>query len=181
MHTCAHDSEEEPEIRELASKTWHAMKRTAKAGQRRTLPDMQVGTPPGGMGTTARSLPAAPPSSRQRRVRSSVHASHVRRCPPHPARAAARPRRRPQEIDALFKGVKQNCVVYFLDETFEELAYDASTTVMEAVEALAGQIKLENYQTFSLFAVQKVGGGCTPQGGAICGFLLYVGPAGVLL
>lgn len=62
-----------------------------------------------------------------------------------------------QEIDALFKGVKQNCVVYFLDETFEELAYDASTTVMEAVETLAGQIKLENYQTFSLFAVHKVG------------------------
>ncbi len=27
----------------------------------------------------------------------------------------------PQEIDALFKGHKQNCVVYFLDETFEEL------------------------------------------------------------
>lgn len=47
-------------------------------------------------------------------------------------------------------------MVYFLDETFEELQYDASTTVMEAVEALAGQIKLENYQTFSLFAVQKV-------------------------
>ena len=36
------------------------------------------------------------------------------------------------------------------------LQYDASTTVMEAVEQLAGQIKLENYQTFSLFAVQKV-------------------------
>jgi len=54
--------------------------------------------------------------------------------------------------------VKQNCVVYFLDETFEELAYDTSTTVAEAVECLAGQIKLENYQTFSLFAVQKVGG-----------------------
>lgn len=62
----------------------------------------------------------------------------------------------PQEIDALFKGQKQNCVVYFLDETFEELQYDASTTVMEAVEHLAGQIKLENYQTFSLFAVSKV-------------------------
>ncbi|KAL4451514.1 hypothetical protein ABPG75_007176 [Micractinium tetrahymenae] len=107
VHTCAHEAEEEPEIRELASKTWHAMKRTAKAGQRRTLPDMQ-------------------------------------------------------EIDALFKGVKQNCVVYFLDETFEELAYDASTTVMEAVEALAGQIKLENYQTFSLFAVHKAKGAAEP-------------------
>ena len=61
------------------------------------------------------------------------------------------------EIDALFKGTKQNCVVYFLDETFEELQYDCSTTVVEAVEALAAQIKLENCQTFSLFAVQKVG------------------------
>ncbi|KAL4428851.1 hypothetical protein ABPG77_005289 [Micractinium sp. CCAP 211/92] len=107
VHTCAHDAEEEPEIRELAGKTWRAMKRTAKAGQRRTLPDMQ-------------------------------------------------------EIDALFKGVKQNCVVYFLDETFEELTYDASTTVMEAVEALAGQIKLENYQTFSLFAVHKSKGPAEP-------------------
>lgn len=101
VHTCAHDAEELPEVRDLATKTWQAMKRTAKAGQRRTLPDMQ-------------------------------------------------------EIDALFKGAKQNAVVYFLDETFEELSYDASTTVMEAVEQLAGQIKLENYQTFSLFAVQKV-------------------------
>lgn len=76
-----------------------------------------------------------------------------------PCRARPAPWRAPQEIDALFKGVKQNCVVYFLDETFEELTYDASTTVMEAVEALAGQIKLENYQTFSLFAVHKVGAG----------------------
>ncbi|PSC75171.1 kinesin-like calmodulin-binding isoform X1 [Micractinium conductrix] len=100
VHTSAHEEEEVAEVRELAVKTWQAMKRTAKAGQRRTLPDMQ-------------------------------------------------------EIDALFKGQKQNCVVYFLDETFEELAYDASSTVAEAVEALAGQIKLENYQTFSLFAVSK--------------------------
>lgn len=102
VHTSAQDQEELPEIRELAGKTWQAMRRTAKAGQRRTLPDMQ-------------------------------------------------------EIDALFKGTKQNAVVYFLDETFEELQYDASTTVMEAVEQLAGQIKLENYQTFSLFGVAKVG------------------------
>jgi len=43
VHTCAHDTEEVPEVRDLANKTWHAMKRTAKAGQRRTLPDMQVG------------------------------------------------------------------------------------------------------------------------------------------
>lgn len=42
VHACAHDAEEVPEVRDLATKTWHAMKRTAKAGQRRTLPDMQV-------------------------------------------------------------------------------------------------------------------------------------------
>lgn len=39
------------------------------------------------------------------------------------------------------------------------MQYDASTTVMEAVEQLASQIKLENYQTFSLFMVHKVRGG----------------------
>jgi hypothetical protein len=113
VHSCAHDQEEPAEVRELASKTWHAMKRTAKAGQRRTLPDMP-------------------------------------------------------EIDALFKGTKQNCVVYFLDETFEELQYDCSTTVVEAVEALAAQIKLENCQTFSLFAVQKVGGVVVGRDGCGC-------------
>ncbi len=42
MHACAHDEEEVADVRDLATKTWHAMKRTAKAGQRRTLPDMQV-------------------------------------------------------------------------------------------------------------------------------------------
>ena len=87
------------------------MKRTAKAGQRRTLPDMN-------------------------------------------------------ELDALLKDQKQTTVAYFLDETFEELSYDASTTVMEAVEQLAGQIKLENFQTFSLFVVQKVRGDAQGQGSA---------------
>lgn len=37
-------------------------------------------------------------------------------------------------------------------------SYDSSTTVSEAVEGLAHSMKLENYQTFSLFAVHKVGG-----------------------
>ena len=36
-------------------------------------------------------------------------------------------------------------------------SYDSSTTVAEAVESLAHQMKLENYQTFTLFAVHKVG------------------------
>jgi hypothetical protein len=33
--------------------------------------------------------------------------------------------------------------VFFLDETFEELEYDVTTTVLEAVEQLAGIIKLQ--------------------------------------
>lgn len=69
--------EEAADVRDLAAKTWQAMKRTAKAGQRRTLPDMQVrdgwgrcwgniGTgvgwglvawPSGGVGTRAAVLP----------------------------------------------------------------------------------------------------------------------------
>ena len=40
VHQVAHDDNEEEVVRALASKTWRAMKRTAKAGQRRTLPDM---------------------------------------------------------------------------------------------------------------------------------------------
>lgn len=36
-----------------------------------------------------------------------------------------------------------HAVVFFLDETFEELEYDVTTTVLEAVEQLAGIIKLQ--------------------------------------
>jgi hypothetical protein len=38
------------------------------------------------------------------------------------------------EIDALLGARKLTCIVYFLDETFEELQYDVTTTVLEAVE-----------------------------------------------
>lgn len=107
IHAVAHDDEESSETRQLAQKTWSALKRTSKAGQRRTLPDLQ-------------------------------------------------------EIDALFKGAQSTAVVSFLDETFEELSYDASTTVTEAVTALASQIKLENFSTFTLFAVHKGRGAAEP-------------------
>lgn len=107
VHMCANDDDEEEEVRSLAQKTWQAMKRTAKAGQRRTLPEMS-------------------------------------------------------EMDGMLKGSRQTAIVFFLDETFEELSYDSCTTVAEAVEALAGQIKLQNYQTFTLFSVQKSKGGLEP-------------------
>lgn len=45
--------------------------------------------------------------------------------------------------------------MFFLDECFEELAFDVSTTVLEAVEQLAGIIKLQNYNTFTLFECRK--------------------------
>ena len=61
-----------------------------------------------------------------------------------------------EEIEALLAGRRQTAVVFFLDETFEELDYDATTTVLEAVEFLAGIIKLQAYQTFTLYECRKV-------------------------
>jgi hypothetical protein len=63
-----------------------------------------------------------------------------------------------EEIEALLAGRRQTAIVFFLDETFEELDYDATTTVLEAVEFLAGIIKLQAYQTFTLYECRKVGG-----------------------
>lgn len=37
VHSVAHDDNECDEVRSLANKTWHAMKRTTKAGQRRSV------------------------------------------------------------------------------------------------------------------------------------------------
>ena len=48
-----------------------------------------------------------------------------------------------EEIEALFNDRRLNTIVFFLDETFEELSYDLTTTVLEAVEQLAGLIKLQ--------------------------------------
>ena len=53
---------------------------------------------------------------------------------------------------------KQTAIVFFLDETFEELEFDATSTVLEAVEYLAGVIKLQSYQTFTLYECRKVQG-----------------------
>ncbi|CAL5197355.1 unnamed protein product [Lathyrus oleraceus] len=61
-----------------------------------------------------------------------------------------------EEIEALLTGIKLTNVVFFLDETFEEITYDMSTTVADAVEELAGLIKLSTYSSFSLFECRKV-------------------------
>lgn len=62
----------------------------------------------------------------------------------------------PEEMAFLLKDQKMTTIVYFLDETFDEMMYDMATTVMEAVEQLAGIIKLQNYSTFTLFESRKV-------------------------
>eukprot|EP00873_Tetraselmis_striata_P004861 jgi/Tetstr1/425125/TSEL_015587.t1 len=100
IHSVSHDESEPVEIRQLATRAWGALKRSAKAGTRRTLPSNE-------------------------------------------------------EIEALLAGRKLTTIVFFLDETFEELEYDVTTTVLEAVEQLASVIKLENYNTFTLFECRK--------------------------
>lgn len=85
----------------MACKTWASLKRSAKAGPRRTLPALE-------------------------------------------------------EIEALVVERDMTTIVFFLDETFEELAFGITTTVAEAVEQLSEIIKLEHYQTFTLFECRKM-------------------------
>ncbi|KAJ6836328.1 kinesin-like protein KIN-14I [Iris pallida] len=61
-----------------------------------------------------------------------------------------------EEVEALLTGKKLTTIVFFLDETFEEITYDMTTTVADAVEELAGIIKLSVYSSFSLFEYRKV-------------------------
>lgn len=43
----------------------------------------------------------------------------------------------------MFSDRKLTTIVFFLDETFEELEYDLTSSVLEAVEQVAGIIKLQ--------------------------------------
>ncbi|KAK4789906.1 hypothetical protein SAY86_017210 [Trapa natans] len=61
-----------------------------------------------------------------------------------------------EEIEALLTGRKLTTIVFFLDETFEEITYDMASTVADAVEELAGIIKLSAHSSFSLFECRKV-------------------------
>ena len=101
VHSLANDEHESDELRKKAELTWRALKRTAKAGARHTLPSFE-------------------------------------------------------EIDAALRGQSLQTIVFFLDETFEDLHYDLTATVLEAVEQLAGVIKLHNYTTFTLFESRKL-------------------------
>ncbi|KAF5960833.1 hypothetical protein HYC85_002042 [Camellia sinensis] len=61
-----------------------------------------------------------------------------------------------EEIEAILIGKKLTTIVFFLDETFEEITYSMATIVADAVEELAGIIKLSAYSSFSLFECRKV-------------------------
>ncbi|KAL6530939.1 Kinesin-like protein KIN-14E [Orobanche hederae] len=60
-----------------------------------------------------------------------------------------------EEIEAVLTGKKLTTVVFFLDETFEEITYDMTTTVADAIEELSGIIKLSAYSSFNLFESRK--------------------------
>eukprot|EP00249_Psilotum_nudum_P003559 c17004_g1_i1 orf=758-1918(+) len=61
-----------------------------------------------------------------------------------------------EEIESLLAGRKLTIIVFFLDETFEEVHYGMATSVADAVEELAGIIKLSMFNTFSLFECRKM-------------------------
>ncbi|KAM7252506.1 hypothetical protein ACFE04_024389 [Oxalis oulophora] len=61
-----------------------------------------------------------------------------------------------EEIEALLTCGKLTTIVFFLDETFEEITYDMATTVSDIVEDLAGIIKLSAVASFSLFECRKI-------------------------
>lgn len=69
-----------------------------------------------------------------------------------------------EEIVAFAKNEELRVVISFLDGTFEDLPYDMTTTVKEAVEELASVIKLQNHASFSLFTVRKFFGKITSSG-----------------
>ncbi|XP_024387891.1 kinesin-like protein KIN-14I isoform X2 [Physcomitrium patens] len=60
-----------------------------------------------------------------------------------------------EEIEALLESRNLTTLVYFLDDTFEEITYDMTSTIADAVEQLAGIIKLASSSTFGLFECRK--------------------------
>ncbi|KAG0454497.1 hypothetical protein HPP92_023789 [Vanilla planifolia] len=64
-----------------------------------------------------------------------------------------------EEIEALYTNRKLKTVIYFLNNTYEQIIYDITTTVSDLIMALASSIKLSYYSSFSLFLHRKVGHG----------------------
>ncbi|KAJ7555016.1 hypothetical protein O6H91_05G018800 [Diphasiastrum complanatum] len=64
-----------------------------------------------------------------------------------------------EEIEAFLTGRRLMAVIYFLDETFSEISYGMTTTVIGAVEEVAARIKLSTPNSFGLFELRQVGTG----------------------
>ena len=60
--------------------------------------------------------------------------------------------------------------MFFLDQTFEELEYDVTTTVAEAAENVAHIIKLQNHSTFTLYESRRVCAAPVPATPQCCVF-----------
>lgn len=72
--------------------------------------------------------------------RLSAHQSlpHTIAALPHPSPCASAPQLpTADEISAHLSGRPLKAIVFFLDETFEELAYDITTSVLEAVQQVS--------------------------------------------
>lgn len=56
-----------------------------------------------------------------------------------------------EEIEALLTGRKLTTIVFFLDETFEEITYDMATTVADAVEVIYPLSRFYSHLDYVLF------------------------------
>lgn len=153
------DMDDAEEAKQAATATWAALKRSTKCGPRRTVR----------AGLVSRAVAVArpvthshvPPRNALNRSRSL---SFVDKSDPASVVWLAVQLPSVEEIVAHLQGVRLTTIVFFLDETFEEVAYDITTSVAEAVEQLAGLIRLQNYQTFTLYeAVRPVNPKLNPE------------------
>eukprot|EP00803_Ostreobium_quekettii_P003470 evm.model.scf_1181.1 EVM.evm.TU.scf_1181.1 scf_1181:17945-25715(-) len=61
-----------------------------------------------------------------------------------------------EEIEAHLAGQTLSCVVFLLDDTFEELEFTMNTTVQEALDQLSASLKLPATADFSLFECRRL-------------------------
>jgi hypothetical protein len=73
----------------------------------------------------------------------------------------------PEEIDAALCGQLMKAAVFFLDGNFQELRYDPTTTVGEAVAQLAAKIGLQNYGAHPPHYGEENIGQCRPRSAKI--------------
>ncbi|KAF8058864.1 KIN14I [Scenedesmus sp. PABB004] len=149
VHSAVQDMDDAEEAKAAAAATWAALKRSTKCGPRRTVSAASAAQG----GARGRQPRARPPARPPRGAGAHAPAGRVARA----CGAAQLPS--VEEIAAHLAGGRLSTLVFFLDETFEEVAYDITTSVAEAVEALAGLIRLANYGTFTLYeALRPLGG-----------------------